>query len=297
MSLRTRVTSWLRVALLGRRLEREMEQEWKFHLDSRIDALVAEGHAREEAERLAWSEFGDLRRWKEESRQARGFGLIDRLRFDVRYALRQMSQHARLHAGGRGDLRPRRRRQHGALQRGQRRAGAPATLRGSRSDHAALGGHAAGRRPQRRLARQLPRLARAGDLLRRAGRAHHAVRHGTHGRRRAVRVRHVVQMSASAFRVLGVRLRRAHLRHAGVCAPAVTATPSWSLSYAFWRQRFGAEPRIVGRVVQLNDQAYTVGGVLPQGFDFPTPRRKSGCRRRSAPATESTPLAQLVRDR
>ena len=35
MSLRTKASSWLRTAIFGRQLEREMEQEWRFHLDSR----------------------------------------------------------------------------------------------------------------------------------------------------------------------------------------------------------------------------------------------------------------------
>ena len=40
------------------------------------------------------------------------------------------------------------------------------------------------------------------------------------------------------------------------------------LNHAIWRSRFGADPSIVGRAVQLNGQAYTVIGVLPRGpFD------------------------------
>ena len=89
MSLRTKTWSWLRTALLGRRLEHENEQEWLFHLDAAIEALVAEGHVRAEAERIARREFGDPGRWKEESRHARGFRFLDDVRFDVRYALRQ----------------------------------------------------------------------------------------------------------------------------------------------------------------------------------------------------------------
>jgi putative ABC transport system permease protein len=42
------------------------------------------------------------------------------------------------------------------------------------------------------------------------------------------------------------------------------------LSDGLWRGRFGADPGILGRKVLLDDEAYTVAGVLPRGFDFPT---------------------------
>jgi putative ABC transport system permease protein len=40
------------------------------------------------------------------------------------------------------------------------------------------------------------------------------------------------------------------------------------LSFPIWRDRFGADPSVVGRAVQLSDRgAYTVVGVLPQGVE------------------------------
>lgn len=41
------------------------------------------------------------------------------------------------------------------------------------------------------------------------------------------------------------------------------------LSDAFWRRRFQADPRTVGRSLMLNGQAYTVIGVMPAGFKVP----------------------------
>jgi putative ABC transport system permease protein len=41
------------------------------------------------------------------------------------------------------------------------------------------------------------------------------------------------------------------------------------LSDAIWRRRFGADPQIVGRVLTLNSEPYTVIGVAPRGFAFP----------------------------
>jgi putative ABC transport system permease protein len=41
------------------------------------------------------------------------------------------------------------------------------------------------------------------------------------------------------------------------------------LSDGFWRTRFGADPRILGRRILLNDRPHTVVGVMPPHFDFP----------------------------
>ena len=41
------------------------------------------------------------------------------------------------------------------------------------------------------------------------------------------------------------------------------------LSYDTWRNRFSANPAIVGSNIQLNDQAFTVIGVMPRGFEYP----------------------------
>ncbi|MGB6875325.1 MAG: ABC transporter permease [Candidatus Acidiferrales bacterium] len=42
------------------------------------------------------------------------------------------------------------------------------------------------------------------------------------------------------------------------------------LGDALWRQRFGADPGILGRAVDLNGAPYTVIGVMPRGFAFPS---------------------------
>jgi putative ABC transport system permease protein len=39
------------------------------------------------------------------------------------------------------------------------------------------------------------------------------------------------------------------------------------LSNGLWRRRFAGDPAIVGREVRLDDNAYTVIGVMPAGFD------------------------------
>ncbi len=41
------------------------------------------------------------------------------------------------------------------------------------------------------------------------------------------------------------------------------------LSYGFWERHFGGRRNAVGRVLELNDQPYTVIGVMPKWFNFP----------------------------
>jgi predicted permease len=67
-----------------------MDEEWRFHVDERIDALVAAGLSRDDAERRAKLEFGDPLRWKEQGREARGLHWLYETASDVQYALRQM---------------------------------------------------------------------------------------------------------------------------------------------------------------------------------------------------------------
>lgn len=41
------------------------------------------------------------------------------------------------------------------------------------------------------------------------------------------------------------------------------------LSWDLWQNRFGGDPSVVGRTMELSEQAYEIVGVTPEGFDFP----------------------------
>ena len=40
------------------------------------------------------------------------------------------------------------------------------------------------------------------------------------------------------------------------------------VNYAVWQKRFGGDPKLLGRTLQLNGEAYTVVGIMPESFRF-----------------------------
>ena len=74
-----------------------------------------------------------------------------------------------------------------------------------------------------------------------------------------------MRVSANYFHMLGVRPALGRDFHADEDNPA-----NWHvvvLSDAFWRRRFSADPRVIGRVVSMGDQPFTIVGVLPASFE------------------------------
>jgi putative ABC transport system permease protein len=73
-------------------------------------------------------------------------------------------------------------------------------------------------------------------------------------------------VSGNFFNVLGVG---AHLGR--VFTDADDQTPGGHfvtvISYNYWRQRFGADPQIVGRKIRVNNYPFTIIGVVAQGFN------------------------------
>ncbi len=76
-----------------------------------------------------------------------------------------------------------------------------------------------------------------------------------------------LRASASLFDVLGVPavLGRTFRRE----DERADAAPVVVLGAGVWKRRFGGDRAIVGRTITLNRDAYTVIGVLPEGFYFP----------------------------
>lgn len=71
----------------------------------------------------------------------------------------------------------------------------------------------------------------------------------------------------NAFEVLGVQplLGRSFLPQEGEAG----GEPVVVLGHGLWQRRFGGDPGVLGRSLQLNGTAFTVVGVMPAGFRFP----------------------------
>jgi len=79
----------------------------------------------------------------------------------------------------------------------------------------------------------------------------------------------VVAASATLFPLLGVDAAHGALFDAADDVEGAARVVV--LSDALWRVRFGADPRVIGRLLQLDGQAYVVKGVLPPGFSVLPP--------------------------
>ncbi len=78
----------------------------------------------------------------------------------------------------------------------------------------------------------------------------------------------VGQVSADLFDVLGVAPAIGHGFSAGDDVP--DGPRATLLSYGLWQARFSGDRAVVGRTVTLDDQPYTVVGVMPPDFRFPS---------------------------
>ncbi|HKT68187.1 MAG TPA: ADOP family duplicated permease, partial [Terriglobales bacterium] len=78
---------------------------------------------------------------------------------------------------------------------------------------------------------------------------------------------HITEATANLFSVLGVQPRIGRTYTAEEDRPGAGKVAV--LSYGLWKRRFGADRNILGRVVDLDGQPYTVLGVMPASFQFP----------------------------
>lgn len=89
----THFARWVRDVAARTRLERDMADEFRSHIAHRVDDLEKRGLTRAVAERTARLEFGSVESFKEMGREARGLRLMDEVRADFVFALRNMRTH------------------------------------------------------------------------------------------------------------------------------------------------------------------------------------------------------------
>src|SRR6516162_6990554 len=83
-----RLRSYTRNLLRRDAFEDGMDEEMRFHLESRAADLVRRGLPPDDARRRARMEFGSIEKQKDVARASVGMRLLDDLRSDVRYTLR-----------------------------------------------------------------------------------------------------------------------------------------------------------------------------------------------------------------
>lgn len=77
------------------------------------------------------------------------------------------------------------------------------------------------------------------------------------------------QASAALFPLLGVSAVRGHTFTAG--EDRAGAAPAALISYGFWQRRFGGATDAIGRSITLDNQSYTITGILPADYQLIQP--------------------------
>jgi putative ABC transport system permease protein len=75
------------------------------------------------------------------------------------------------------------------------------------------------------------------------------------------------RVSANMFPMLGVGPVAGH--HMDAAADRAAGPRQAYIDNAWWRRRYGGDAGIVGRQIRVDDQEFTVVGVMPDGFVFP----------------------------
>jgi predicted permease len=270
-----KVRSVLAALLFRRRLEREMEQEWQFHLDARVDDLVSRGVSQPDAQTHARLEFGHPAQWKASSRDARGVQLVDEVRQDLTFAFRHLSRAPTFTvvaimtlALGIGANTAIFSVVNAVLLRPLPYKESDRLVRFVENFPPVPGSISAPMRVPGIDLVELETLRSHSHTL-----SHVSVLAGATmiltTRDEAIRVEGS-QISSAMFPMLGAqaRLGRTFAAHDDTAnADAVVV-----LSHRLWRQHFESDPAVLGRVITLDGKGRSVIGVMPEGFESPDAR-------------------------
>lgn len=244
-------------------VEKELDDELRFHFEHEVEKLMRSGLSREEASRRARLALGGLDQVKEECRDARGVSVLEAAMQDLRYGMRGLRRNPGL----------------AILATLTLSLGMAASTVVFSIFQAALLRPLPFRDADRlvelwetRQDRGIDRASfteanfwdvRAQNHSFEEIAALHSDEGNMTGAGPAEKVT-VMSITAGFFRVLGVTpiLGRDFLYEedqGGLDNRVVI------LGNRFWRNRFGGDPEIVGKTLRLNDRVFTVVGVLPPG--------------------------------
>ena len=258
----------LRSLVRRKRVEAELDDELRFHFDQQVEKHVRSGLTREEAARRARLLFGGIDQVKEECRDARGVHLMEALFQDIRYGLRMLRKKPVFTMVAVLTL---------AL-------GVGANTAIFSIVNAVLLRSLPFRSPDRLVRiifnnpgvglRDIPfSVPELDDLRTRSGVFEDvsAIGGGSvnltgadQPERLEFRVTH-----PNYFSMLGVPPQIGRLF--GPQDFALGFAPVAVISDALWRRSYGGDPGVLGRTLHLDNDAYTIVGVLPPGFRHPGP--------------------------
>ena len=255
---------WTRLLQRGR-LEGELDNELRDHVEQQVSEHVRAGMSEREARRRARLDFGGLDHVKEMCRDVRGTRWIDETWQDVRFAVRLLVKERWFAAAA-------------VLALG---LGMGLTSTGFTVYDAMLRRGLPVDDPHRIMALTMRDangrdhgISRLDFVDLRAGAtsfgglaaySEPAMNVGDPGM--ATERVYGARVTANAFRLLGIEPALGRDFRPEDDRPG--APPVVMLGYGIWTSRYGADPEVVGRVVRVNATPATVIGVMPEGFAFP----------------------------
>ena len=260
MSVWTRFRSWTAATLRSSRMEREMDEEMRFHIEAHAADLVKRGLTHQEALRQARLEFGGIETAKGDCREAVGVSFLETLLQDVRHGIRAMIRTPAFTAVaiivlalGIGAntaifsvvdavlLRPLAYRDSGRL----------VTILMDGNGPVSPANYIDWRDQSKSLTSMgaadywSPNLTGVDSPEHVAG----------------------LKVTQNLFPMLGIEPMLGRLFVEGEDKDG--ADREAILSYRLWQRRFSSDPNVLGRPIVLDGNAYLVVGVMPQAFHFP----------------------------
>jgi predicted permease len=274
-------------------MERELEDELRFHLDMQFEENLRHGMSAEEAAYEAMRRLGSIESVKEQHREHRSFAMIESLVRDVHYAARALRNNPGFAAVAIVTL---------ALGIGVNAtvftvakaalfAGFPMVenndrilyLSSGRGCCVSLTEMPRTNWPRQAAERAVPLIQGAAcrgpcaypdfEDWRAQARSFSgmAVVHGTRGvitgRGGAGENYDATEVSADTFRLIGSRPVLG--RDFAKSDEFPGAPPVAILTYSYWASRFAKDPKLIGRTIRMNGIPSTVIGIMPEGFSFP----------------------------
>jgi putative ABC transport system permease protein len=255
----------LRSLFRKKRVEQELGDELSFHLEKLIEENVAKGMSAEEARYAALREFGGIEQMKEECRDSWGVRIISELGQDIRYGLRQLQRNPGFTAVAVLML---------ALGIGANTAIFSVVnglfLRGlavrSPGELVSMGFQ------QGKTAIPVFSYPDLKDIGDQAGSLMEVLgyKFGIDGLSEGGHADRIITnyVTGNYFSVLGVKpaLGRLILPSEGLPGHSDSIIV---LGYAYWKSRFGGDPHVIGKRVQIDGERVTIVGVAPRGFHGP----------------------------